>query len=67
MMHVPAWSGLYQQENVMDMTLTAWSAVYGFSLMLTGGLLGKQGSTPAKLRQQGEAIARILLNGLLRR
>jgi len=60
-------SGLYQQADVMDMTLTAWSAVYGFSLMLTGGLLGKRVSTRAKLRLQGEAIAQILLNGLLRR
>lgn len=60
-------SGLYQQADVMDMTLAAWSAVYGFSLMMTGGLLGKRVSTKAKLKQQGEALAQILLNGLLKR
>jgi AcrR family transcriptional regulator len=60
-------AGLYQKSDVVDLTLTAWSTVYGLSLMATAGLLGKRVKTRAGVRKLGESVADILLAGLLKR
>jgi AcrR family transcriptional regulator len=60
-------AGLYQKSDVVDLTLTAWSTVYGLSLMATAGLLGKRVKTRAGVRKLGESVAAILLSGLLKR
>lgn len=60
-------AGIYQQTDVAELTLTAWSAVYGLSLMATAGLLGRRTRNRAEVRKLGESVAAILLSGLLKR
>lgn len=60
-------AGLYQKADVVDLTLTAWSTVYGLSLMATAGLLGQRTKSRAQVKKMGESVAAILLSGLLKR
>lgn len=60
-------AGIYQQTDAIDLTLTAWSAVYGLSLMVTAGLLRKRSNSRAQVKKLGESVAEILLSGLRKR
>jgi AcrR family transcriptional regulator len=60
-------AGIYQKANVIDLTMTAWSTVYGLSLMITAGLPPTQTKTRAQVRKMGKTIADILLAGMLKR
>jgi len=60
-------AGIYQEADAADLTLTAWSTVYGLSLMVTGGLLRTRTKSRAQLKKLGESVAGILLAGLLKR
>jgi len=60
-------AGIYQKSDVVELTLTAWSTVYGLSLMTTAGLLGKRTKSRAEVEKLGESVAGILLSGLLKR
>lgn len=60
-------AGIYQQSDVVDLTLTAWSTVYGLSLMATAGLLDQRTKSRAGVKKLGESVAAILLSGLLKR
>jgi AcrR family transcriptional regulator len=60
-------AGIYQKANVVDLTLTAWSTVYGLSLMITAGLPPTQTKNRAQVKKLGGTIAKILLNGMLKR
>lgn len=60
-------AGIYQEMDAADLTLTAWSTVYGLSLMVTGGLLRARTKSRAQVKKLGESVAGILLAGLLKR
>lgn len=60
-------AGIYQKADVVDLTLTAWSTVYGLSLMITAGLLRTRTKSRAQVKKLGEAVADILLTGLMKR
>jgi len=60
-------AGIYQEADGAELTLTAWSTVYGLSLMMTGGLLRTRTKSRAQVRRLGESVARVLLAGLLKR
>jgi len=60
-------SGIYRKADVVDLTLTAWSTVYGLSLMITAGLLRERAGSQAQARKLGETVAEIMLSGMLKR
>lgn len=60
-------AGIYQKANVVDLTMTAWSTVYGLSLMITAGLPPTQTKSRAQVKKLGGTIANILLAGMLKR
>lgn len=60
-------TGIYQKTNVVDLTLTAWSTVYGLSLMITAGMLHKRTTSRTQIKKLGETMAKILLSGMLKR
>ncbi len=60
-------AGIYQETDGAALTLTAWSTVYGLSLMITGGLMRTQTKGRAQVRKLGESVAQVLLGGLLKR
>jgi len=60
-------AGIYQKANVIDLTMAAWSTVYGLSLMITAGLPPTQTKSRAQVKKLGETIANILLAGMLKR
>ena len=60
-------AGLYRKADTLDLTLAAWSMVYGLSLMVTAGMLPKRAGTRQQVRKTGETIAEILLSGMLKR
>lgn len=60
-------AGIYQEADGADLTLTAWSTVYGLSLMVTGGLLHTRTKSRAQVKKLGESVAGILLAGFLKR
>lgn len=60
-------AGFYRKADAVDLTLTAWSTVYGLSLMITAGLLRERTRSQAQVKKLGETVAEILLAGLLKR
>lgn len=60
-------AGIYRQGETVDLTLTAWSSVYGLSLMITAGLLRERTRSQAQVKRLGETVAEILLSGMLKR
>lgn len=60
-------AGIYQDADAADLTLTAWSTVYGLSLMVTGGLLHTRTKSRAQVKKLGESVAGILLAGFMKR
>ncbi|MBI5782498.1 MAG: TetR/AcrR family transcriptional regulator [Gammaproteobacteria bacterium] len=60
-------AGIYRKADVIDLTLTAWSVVYGLSLMITAGLLRERTRSQAQVKKLGETVADILLSGMLKR
>lgn len=60
-------ANIYGDSDAYELTLTAWSTVYGLSLMVTAGLLGERATNKSQVKKLGEAIAKILLSGMLKR
>lgn len=60
-------AGLYRKADTFDLTLAAWSMVYGLSLMITAGMLEKRAGTRSQVKILGDTIADILLSGMLKR
>lgn len=58
---------IYRDADPYELTLTAWSTVYGLSLMITSGLLGERASSKSQIKKLGESIANTLLAGMLKR
>lgn len=59
-------AGIYRKGDTVDLTLTAWSTVYGLSLMITAGLLRQRVKNRSQVKKLGETIADILLSGMLK-
>ena len=59
--------GVYRKADSFDLTLAAWSMVYGLSLMITAGWLPRRAQTRGQIKKLGEAIAETLLVGMLKR
>jgi AcrR family transcriptional regulator len=60
-------SNIYRNSDPVELTLAAWSAVYGLSLMVASGLLSERASTKAQIKKLGAEVASILLSGMLKR
>jgi AcrR family transcriptional regulator len=60
-------ANIYSNSDTYELTLTAWSTVYGLSLMVSSGLLSDRYSSKVQIRKLGESIAKILLSGMLKR
>lgn len=60
-------AGIYRDADTHDLTLVAWSTVYGLSLMINSGLMPRPVKTHAEQRELGETVAGLLLSGMLAR
>ena len=58
-------AGIYRDADTHDLTLVAWSTVYGLSLMVNSGLMPRPVKTRAGLKELGETVAGVLLSGML--
>ena len=58
---------LFRQGNPFDLTLTAWSTVYGLSLMIRTGLIPDRAGTKRQIKTLGKTVAAVLLSGMQKR
>lgn len=58
---------VFSKDDVLQQTLGAMSMVYGFSMMVTSGLLQELPKNDFQLRAMGVQVYDILLNGLKKR
>ena len=59
-------SGIYQNTDPFELTLAAWSSVYGLSLMVISGLLAERANSKTQIVKLAEAVAHTLLTGMLK-
>jgi AcrR family transcriptional regulator len=60
-------SDIYRNTDPFELTLAAWSTVYGLSLMVTSGLLSEHATSKSKISKLGLAVAETLLSGMLKK
>lgn len=60
-------AGIYRRAKAMDLLLTSWSTIHGYSMLVSAGTLRDLAATPAQVQGLGKEISRILLSGMLKR
>ncbi len=60
-------AGIYGDTEYFDLTLAAWAMVHGLSMLVVSGMLSEVATSRKKIRQLGEMVSNILLNGMLQK
>lgn len=57
-------SGIFKDENSLDLAIASWSGMHGLALLITAGILIDIAQTEDEIRSLGERIVDTLLTGI---
>ncbi|MHB8745957.1 MAG: TetR/AcrR family transcriptional regulator [Gammaproteobacteria bacterium] len=60
-------AGIYRRVKAMNLLVTAWSTIHGYTMLVSAGMLRDLAGSPQQVQALGKEISRTLLSGMLKR